>query len=257
MRMQRFSGLFTPVIMFMMLLFSGHQGYVVLKNYKKASDNMSEAEQAPVSSPVQRSVFTLFQPAVQQRAEQAIVKQPLNVEVEGIISSDESWLSFAMVKTPSGVQSYREGESLVGVNDAWIEEINTDNIVVSYQGVEQKLALKRPDYFKGETGTKPLPRPATDAGLENIHLNDVLVLKPYIDHGQLEGYQIKPRNASSWFHDVGLQKGDVVVKINSVDMTKEEQAKNMLASWSKLREANVVVKRHAHLENIRVNVVNN
>jgi len=40
-------------------------------------------------------------------------------------------------------------------------------------------------------------------------------------------------------------------------MTKEEQAKNMLASWSKLREANVVVKRHAHLENIRVNVVNN
>ncbi|MWL75106.1 type II secretion system protein GspC, partial [Escherichia coli] len=83
------------------------------------------------------------------------------------------------------------------------------------------------------------------------------VLKPYIDHGQLEGYQIKPRNASSWFHDVGLQRGDVVVKINSVDMTKEEQAKNMLASWSKLREANVVVKRHAHLENIRVNVVNN
>jgi general secretion pathway protein C len=130
-------------------------------------------------------------------------------------------------------------------------------VVINYQGAEQKLALKRPDYFKGDVGNKPLPRPATDAGLDNIHLNDVLVLKPYIDRGQLEGYQINPRNASTWFHDVGLEKGDLVVKVNSVDMTKEEQAKNILASWSKLREAEVVVKRHAHLENIRVNVLNN
>lgn len=53
------------------------------------------------------------------------------------------------------------------------------------------------------------------------------------------------------------EKGDVVVKVNTVDMTKEEQAKNIIASWSKMREAEVVVRRHAHLENIRVNVLNN
>jgi general secretion pathway protein C len=255
--MQRFSGLFTPVIMFLLLLFSGHQGYVVLKNYKKVDDKLNETAEASSPSQTERNEFALFQPAVQQRVAQAVVKQPLNAEVEGIINSDEPWLSFAMVKTPAGIQSYREGESLTGFSDAWIEEINSDNVVINYQGAEQKLALKRPDYFKGDVGNKPLPRPATDAGLDNIHLNDVLVLKPYIDRGQLEGYQINPRNASTWFHDVGLEKGDLVVKVNSVDMTKEEQAKNILPSWSKLREAEVVVKRHAHLENIRVNVLNN
>ncbi|MDU1027199.1 MAG: type II secretion system protein GspC, partial [Leclercia adecarboxylata] len=41
------------------------------------------------------------------------------------------------------------------------------------------------------------------------------------------------------------------------DMTRAEQAKNIIASWSKMREAEVVVRRHAHLENIRVNVFNN
>lgn len=257
MSIPRFSGLFAPVLMFIALLFSGHQGYVVFKNYKKVSEKLGETAKVPVSSQTPPHVFTLFQPGVQQLADKPDVKTPLNAEVEGIINSDESWLSFAMVKTPSGVQSYREGESLVGFNDAWIEEINADNVVISYHGAEQKLALKRPDYFKGEGSNKPLTRPTTDAGLENLHLNDVLVLKPAIESGHLEGYQIKPRNASAFFHDVGLQKGDVVVKVNSVDMTKEEQAKSILASWSKLREAEVVVKRHAHLENIRVNVVNN
>lgn len=258
MRMQRFSGLFTPVVMFFLLLFSGQQGYVVIKNYKKVTDQQSDTPELPAAPQGQRGAFALFQPAVQPRdMDKPLSPKPLAAEVDGIISSDEAWLSFAMIKTPAGVQSYREGESLVGFDDAWVEEINRDNVVVSYQGGEQVLALKRPDYFKGDANTLPVSRPKMDPGLDNLHLNDVLVLKPYIDNGHLEGYQIKPRNASSFFKDVGLQKDDLVVKVNSVDMTKEEQAKNILASWSTLREAEVVVKRHAHLKNIRVNVLNN
>ncbi|MDU1086419.1 MAG: type II secretion system protein GspC, partial [Leclercia adecarboxylata] len=65
------------------------------------------------------------------------------------------------------------------------------------------------------------------------------------------------KNASSFFSHSGLEKGDVVVKVNAVDMTRAEQAKSIIASWSKMREAEVVVRRHAHLENIRVNVLNN
>ena len=42
-----------------------------------------------------------------------------------------------------------------------------------------------------------------------------------------------------------------MVKVNDVDMTKEAQAKNIIANWSKMKEAEVVVRRHAHLENIR------
>ena len=40
-------------------------------------------------------------------------------------------------------------------------------------------------------------------------------------------------------------------KANAID------AKNVIANWSKMKEAEVVVRRHAHLENIRVNVLNN
>lgn len=257
MRMQRLYSLITPCVMFILLISSGHQGYVVLKQYKKVSDKLSEAD--PVSDSDREKVqdFALFQPAVSQPAGQRTVQAPINAEVEGIIRSDEAWMSFAVIKTPSGQQSYREGESLTGYPDTWVEEINRDNVVVNYQGSPQTLAIKRPDYFKGDINSAPVPAPKVEPGLNNLHLNDYLVLKPRFDNGHLEGYQIKPRNASSFFSHSGLKKGDVVVKVNTVDMTKEEQAKIIIASWSKMREAEVVVKRHAHLENIRVNVLNN
>ncbi|MBR7250030.1 type II secretion system protein GspC, partial [Klebsiella variicola] len=66
-----------------------------------------------------------------------------------------------------------------------------------------------------------------------------------------------PRNASDFYSHAGLEKGDVAVKVNSVDMTDAEKAKDIIANWSKMKEAEVVVRRHAHLENIRVNVLNN
>ncbi len=43
-----------------------------------------------------------------------------------------------------------------------------------------------------------------------------------------------------------------MVKVNDVDMTKEAQAKNIIANWSKMKEARSSSDGHAHLENIRL-----
>ncbi|WP_333850355.1 type II secretion system protein GspC [Leclercia sp.] len=257
MKMQLYSRFIAPCVMFVLLIFSGHQGYVVFKEIKKVADPHPDNQPERRRARPPEQTFALFQSAVAQQATQQTAKKTITAEVDGIISSDEAWMSFAVIKTPAGQQSYREGESLPGYSDAWIEEINPDNVVVNYQGDRQVLALKHPDYFKGEVNNAPPPRPQRDTGAEQFHLADYLVLKPAIKNGQLQGYQIKPRNSSSFFHHSGLENGDVVVKVNAVDMTRMEQAKNIIASWSKMREAEVVVRRHAHLENIRVNVFNN
>jgi general secretion pathway protein C len=52
----------------------------------------------------------------------AAVKKPLSAEIEGILSSDEAWLSFAVIKTPAGQKSYREGEMLAGFDNAYIQK---------------------------------------------------------------------------------------------------------------------------------------
>lgn len=126
----------------------------------------------------------------------AAVKKPLSAEIEGILSSDEAWLSFAVIKTPAGQKSYREGEMLAGFDNAYIAEIHPDNVMVNYEGAPQVISLKKPDYFKGGVDSAPVTKSKKDAGLDNLHLDDYLVLKPIIEKGQLEGYNINPRNAS-------------------------------------------------------------
>lgn len=251
------SRLMTPCIMLVMLIFCSQQGYVVYKNYKKVTNTLANAEKSPRKKRDAEKDFGLFTAAVRQSDMPAATKAPLSAEIEGIIRSDESWLSFAVIKTPTGQQSYREGEPLVGFDNAYVDEINKDNVVVKYQGAAQTLALKQPAYFKGGVESGPVTKSKKDAGADSLHLDDYLVLKPLIDKGQLEGFNINPRNASPFYRNTGLKRGDVVVKINDVDMTKEAQAKNIIVNWSKMKEAEVVVRRHAHLENIRVNVLNN
>ncbi|ESN12534.1 type II secretion system protein C [Enterobacter sp. MGH 24] len=247
----------TPCIMFALLIFCGQQGYLTFKDYKKVTNKLANADAQPLKKRHDEKPFTLFTAAIRQDNTATAVNAPLAAEIEGIVRSDDAWLSFAVIKTPGGQKSYREGEPLIGFNDAFIQEINKDNVVVNYEGATQVLALNKPDYFKGGVDSGPVTKSTKDAGAESVHLNDYLVLKPLIEKGQLEGYNINPRNASSFYSHSGLKKGDVAVEVNSVDMTDEAKAKNIIASWSKMKEAEVVVRRHAHLENIRVNVLNN
>lgn len=257
MRFSFLSRLITPCVMFLLLIFCGQQGYVIFKDYKKVSNKLANTNVKQKKTVQDEKPFTLFSAAVYQEHSPALVSTPLVAEIEGIIRSDDAWLSFAVIKTPGGEKSYREGENLTGFNDAYIEEINKDNVVVNYKGTAQVLALKKPDYFKGDVESEPIMQPTNDVGADGVHLDDYLVLKPVIEKGQLEGYNINPRNTSSFYNHSGLKKGDVAVTVNSVDMTEAVQAKSILENWSKMKDAEVVVRRHAHLENIRVNVLNN
>ncbi|MDM8771221.1 type II secretion system protein GspC [Enterobacter kobei] len=243
--------------MFALLLFCGQQGYLTFKDYKKVTNKLANSDVQPLKKRREEKFFTLFTAAVRQDNVEIAAKAPLAAEIEGIVRSDDAWLSFAVIKTPGGARSYREGEPLTGFTDAFVQEINKDNVVVNYEGATQVLALNKPDYFKGGVDSGPVTKSTKDAGAESVHLDDYLVLKPLIEKGQLVGYNINPRNASAFFSHSGLEKGDVAVKVNSVDMTDEAKAKNIIANWSKMKEAEVVVRRHAHLENIRINVLNN
>jgi general secretion pathway protein C len=105
--------------MFVLLIFCGQQGYMVYKDYKKVTNRLSDSKRNAKKSH-EENQFVLFTPAVMPAKQPAAVKKPLSAEIEGILSSDEAWLSFAVIKTPAGQKSYREGEMLAGFDDAYI-----------------------------------------------------------------------------------------------------------------------------------------
>lgn len=256
MRMQLYSRFVAPCILFLLLIMSGQQGYVTYKGYKKVVNTIADAMGAkPPGAGQDVSSFSLFSAAV-SAAPAATAAEPLKADVEGIVRSDEPWRSFAIIKTGTQQQSYREGDALAGYDDAWIDEINTDGVVVNYRGVSQVLALGKPAYFKSDSQTPPPEKPRSDR-LSSLNLNDYFVLKPLREHGQLAGYLINPRNASSVFSRSGFEQGDVVVKVNATDMTQAAQARSIIANWSKMKTAELVVRRHQHFKEIRVDVLAN
>lgn len=134
--------------MFLLLIFCGQQGYLTFKDYKKVMNKFANSDLQPLKKRAKTNPSRFYgcRPSGEFIG---CGKTPLAAEIEGIVRSDDAWLSFAVIKTPGGQRSYREGEPLAGFNDAFIQEINKDNVVVNYEGATQVLALNKPDYFKG------------------------------------------------------------------------------------------------------------
>ncbi|MDU1107591.1 MAG: type II secretion system protein GspC, partial [Enterobacter sp.] len=85
--------------MFVLLIFCGQQGYMVYKDYKKVTNRLSDSKKNMQKKSHDENQFVLFSPAVMPAKQPAAVKKPLSAEIEGILSSDEAWLSFAVIKT--------------------------------------------------------------------------------------------------------------------------------------------------------------
>jgi len=75
MKMQLYSRLIAPCVMFVLLIFSGHQGYVVFKEYRKAADPLPDHSPASPRPRPEEQTFALFQPAVKQPALQQAAKR--------------------------------------------------------------------------------------------------------------------------------------------------------------------------------------
>lgn len=56
----------TPCIMFVLLIFSGQQGYLTLKDYKKVTNKLAKADLQPLKKTREDKPFTLFTAAVRQ-----------------------------------------------------------------------------------------------------------------------------------------------------------------------------------------------
>lgn len=88
--------------MFALLIFCGQQGYLTFKDYKKVTNKLAKSDEQPLKNRREEKKFTLFTAAVRQDNLPTATKAPLAAEIEGIVRSDDAWLSFAVIKTPGG-----------------------------------------------------------------------------------------------------------------------------------------------------------
>ncbi|WP_140920118.1 type II secretion system protein N [Limnobaculum xujianqingii] len=226
--------------------YDSHKNYTLNSNIKHAAHKVKKVEEA---MPVTLALFN----APQKAAPGAVKKAPLVLDISAIVYSSKPGLSIATVNQGGKQISYREGEKLQGYDDAWIDSIEKDSIQIRDKGDIETVQLKNPDYIKGIDTTRILP--VKDTKLVENYLGDYFILGPeYKSSDKLVGLKITPKSASDIFKKAGLNPGDIVVKINSNDVTGNKEIKTVIDQWAKLDSANITIKRGGEDKNIHLDL---
>ncbi|MBK5145231.1 PDZ domain-containing protein [Budviciaceae bacterium BWR-B9] len=226
--------------------YDNHKNYTLNSNIKHSAHKTKKVEEI---KPVTLALFN----APQKAAPGAAKKAPLVLDISAIVYSDKPGLSIATINQAGKQVSYREGEKLQGYEDVWIDTIEKNSIQVRYKDDMETVQLKNPDYIKGVDTTRVLP--VKDTKLVENHLGDYFILGPeYKSSDKLVGLKITPKSASDIFKKAGLNPGDIVVKINSNDVTGNKEIKSVIDQWAKLDSANITVKRGGEDKNIHLDL---
>ncbi|AWH88375.1 PDZ domain-containing protein [Limnobaculum parvum] len=226
--------------------YDSHKDYTLSSDIKHSSHKKKKEEEI---KPVTLALFN----APQKAAPGADKKSPLVLDISAIVYSDKPGLSMATVNQAGKQVSYREGEKVQGYEDVWVDTIEKNSIQIRYKGDMETVQLKNPDYIKGVDATHLLPE--KDKRLVENHLGDYFILGPeYKSSDKLLGLKITPKSASDVFKKAGLNPGDIVVKINSKDVTENKEIKSLIDQWAKLDSANITVKRGGEDKNIHLDL---
>ncbi len=197
-------------------------------------------------------------------------KTTLNVQLVGTIYL-EGGTSVATLQETGYSESdiYREGDLIVGNEQATIVKIDRNRVILNNNGAKECLELastvKMPNnggfpetgtvVSGGGSGTQtPPPSAGNDCLLEEKYVQDELGpgfgtiiqkarLVPNTADNQMNGFKIFAIEAASLLGKTGLQNGDVITQVNETSLKQPEQGFALYQAFQDEREVRIHILR--------------
>lgn len=178
----------------------------------------------------------------------------LNVQLTGVLASNDPNRSIAIIANNNLQNSYGPGEVIDGTQ-ARIRMIYPDRVILELQGRDETLMLD------GEEYGKPLPVTPTDNTLAAARgellsnpgkLTDYISISPVLGDGHLLGYRLNPGKNPSLFNRLGLKANDMAVSINGLDLRDNAQAMQAMQQLASASEMTVTVERDGQPHDLHV-----
>ena len=196
-------------------------------------------------------------------------KPTVNIELIGTIFLGGAE-SVATVQESGYSESdaYREGDIIVGNDQASVAKIERNRLIINNRGVKECLELA--SEMKGKEGAatfpdtgngaplSPMPKGAaveTGCILEEKYIHDELGpgfgtiiqkarLVPNTADNQMNGFKIFAIDQTSLYGKTGLQNGDVITQVNETSLKQPEQGFALLEAFSKEKEVRIHILRN-------------
>jgi general secretion pathway protein C len=223
----------------------------------------------------QKNLFGIFQKQDEQRA--SVLNAPktkLDLKLVGVVVSDDRKKDLAIIALQGKQSTYGLDEFIEGTRVS-LKAVLRDRVIISNAGRDETLMME--ERGLRQSGVKEYSlrdsRPAPDdhedysrgvqpkTRLEQIKReieDDPQTLFQYVrlsqmkQDGKIIGYRVSPGRSPALFRSVGLKNGDIAVKLNDIDLTKQDAMKEVMSVLSELSEVNLTVDRGGQTHEIYI-----
>lgn len=201
------------------------------------------------------------------------IKVTLPLELVGTIYlSDGNSVVTVQEKGYSEADVYREGDEIIGNQQASIVKIERNHVVLNNNGVKECLELAsaekkgREDGFPeaptgsdGGGGSGEMPSPSGEGQTKDCNLDEKYVqdelgpgfgtiiqkarLVPNTADNNMNGFKIFAIDKSSLLGRVGLDNGDIITQVNETSLKQPEQGFTLYQAFQDEREVRIHILR--------------
>lgn len=187
----------------------------------------------------------------------------LNLTLRGLVALDSQEGARAIISQGSGdEQPYGVGASVPG--GATLHEIHADRVILERGGRFETLTLPKEKMALNNAPAKTARVPPPSGGVGSVSpsadsrqlrelrekvLNNpqeamqLINAQPVISGGELKGYRVNPGRDRALFNSVGLRPGDIVTRVNGIDLNNMSQMGSLFQQLSSASRLDVTVER--------------
>lgn len=212
--------------------------------------------------------------------EQEAVDTQLNLQLSGLVYSNDEKVARAVIVSNSRQEVYAVGDPIADTNNATLAKILSDRVIINNNGKMEALWL-----FKDDPNAPKISQPyvastpynntyneqppvytsepiqaATPSADQNpvvqmgTTLSDVVAMSIERKEGQIIGYKIRPGRNAELFNNLGLQTDDVVTAVNGMPLNNPGKIMEIYRSMGSATSANLQILRNGSTVNLDISL---
>jgi general secretion pathway protein C len=214
----------------------------------------------------ERDVFNAVKGAPAERSVSDAKRSDLNVKLWGTAIAHDPASSYAIIEDQAARRQslYRVGDTIL--DTATLVRVEWDRVVLERNGEEEVLELAT---ATGPAGAAAAPAATTERirktaddkfvidrrELEKTvaNINEVFTQAravPYFEDGKTVGFRVFAIKPGSVFEKIGLQNGDIINRVNGVELTDPTKAISLFTELQNEGHIAVDLKRNAATKNL-------
>jgi len=197
------------------------------------------------------------------------VETRLNLELQGVLASNEQEKAHAIIAQGSKQSLYRVGDEIAGERGVKLSKVLADRVILDNNGRFESLLLYPEGVALSSSSRSPsrtvdddddddrdraASRPIPSAAKVSRSLSEVIKVSMAREGGDVIGFRVRPGRNRQAFEELGLKTNDIVTSVNGVALTSSAKAMEVYRSMNNATQASLDIKRQGEELTIEVDV---